>query len=135
MKNSIFIAACFATVTAIVSCESNSGKGKIQQQPAPVNNPNVLTADTNSSNPISTGQSSTVQLNPAHGAPGHRCELAEGAPLNSSPNSNTAAPQVITPPTTTQAPLKIEPSKSTLRLNPPHGAPGHNCAVDVGKPL
>jgi len=33
-----------------------------------------------------------VALNPAHGQPGHRCDIAVGAPLNSAP---AAQPQTI----------------------------------------
>jgi len=137
MKTSIFIAACFATLTSVFSCENNSGKGKTQQQTSPVNSTNVLTATPDSTNKKGITPSSSVQLNPAHGAPGHRCELAVGAPLTSPATTTptTATTEVIKTPTTIQAPLKTEPAKTTTRLNPPHGQPGHNCAVEVGKPL
>ena len=39
----------------------------------------------------------TVALNPAHGMPGHRCDISVGAPLNSPPGPNTT-PQTITMP-------------------------------------
>jgi hypothetical protein len=70
---------------------------------------------------------STVALNPEHGQPGHRCEIAVGAPLNSAPT--TAAPKVSLP-----TPQPIVPG-SSVTLNPPHGQPGHDCAVPVGQPL
>ena len=40
-------------------------------------------------NPVQTNSntvlSSNAGLNPAHGQPGHRCDIAVGAPLNSKP--------------------------------------------------
>ena len=79
--------------------------------------------------------------NPAHGQPGHRCDIAVGAPLNS-PATNTAKPQVqtiSTAPTTTAtpssaivAPVSTDPS---AKLNPAHGQPGHDCSIAVGAPL
>lgn len=71
---------------------------------------------------------STVALNPEHGKPGHRCEIAVGAPLNSAPAS-VVAPNVSLP---TAQP--VVPG-SSVTLNPPHGQPGHDCAIPVGQPL
>lgn len=84
----------------------------------------------------------TAGLNPAHGQPGHRCDITVGAPLNS-PVQNTASPQVQSSPVTTtpviqqQATGQKAPSigNSTGKINPPHGQPGHDCAVQVGAPL
>lgn len=76
-------------------------------------------------------------LNPAHGQPGHRCDIAVGAPLNSPPNTGAApavtqsSPATITPVSPTVAP-KAAPG---VKLNPPHGEPGHDCSVQVGAPL
>lgn len=53
-----------------------------------------------------------VALNPAHGAPGHRCDIAVGQPLDSKP-----VPQ------------------NNANINPPHGQPGHRCDIAVGAPL
>lgn len=71
-------------------------------------------------------------INPAHGEPGHRCDIAVGAPLNSKP-STTAATTPITP-------LKQTASTTTKTvtapgMNPPHGEPGHRCDIGVGTPL
>ena len=75
-------------------------------------------------------------LNPAHGAPGHRCDIAVGAPLNS-PAGNTAAPAVNSAPapTMSQSPPPAQPVNGKARLNPAHGEPGHDCSVAVGQPL
>lgn len=74
-----------------------------------------------------------------HGLPGHRCDIAVGAPLNSAPNANSApAPvQMNTAPATQNAPM-MQSAPSTggkVLINPPHGQPGHDCSVEVGKPL
>ena len=91
-------------------------------------------------------------MNPPHGQPGHRCDVAVGAPLNSKPvqtnqpqttqvvnskstaqpvmnvNSNGGSSTIVgtnTPPVTTTAP----------GMNPPHGQEGHRCDIAVGAPL
>ncbi len=71
-------------------------------------------------------------LNPAHGQPGHRCDLAVGAPLNSSPAQAAAAPQA----TTTNTPAVVPTTNAKgQKLNPAHGKPGHKCEIPVGAPL
>ena len=78
------------------------------------------------------------KLNPAHGQPNHRCDIAVGAPLNSKPTQaavSTSTPKVtVTTPatTTTQVPLLNEKGQ---RLNPAHGQPNHRCDIAVGAPL
>lgn len=94
-------------------------------------------------------------MNPAHGQPGHKCEIAVGAPLNSAPattttttssvtptvNSNVTpgsispsiintTPTITTPTTTASTPAKVAPG-----MNPAHGQPGHKCEIAVGAPL
>lgn len=78
----------------------------------------------------------TKGLNPPHGQPGHRCDIAVGAPLNSAPAqqgqtvqvNQSQQQQVVT--TTTAAPVK-----TAKGMNPPHGQPGHRCDIAVGAPL
>jgi hypothetical protein len=53
----------------------------------------------------------TVSINPAHGQPGHRCDIAVGDPL---PTASTTG---------------------NVTINPPHGQPGHRCDIAVGDPL
>ncbi len=101
-------------------------------------------------------------MNPAHGQPGHRCDISVGAPLNSKPApaavsaTTTTAPAATTalPATNTTAtptaitnPSPLKPAttlsevfpdvtkKSTEKLNPAHGQPGHDCKIAVGQPL
>ena len=80
-----------------------------------------------------------VKLNPAHGQPGHRCDISVGAPLDSKPAPNNAAqPSVVT----TQQPAQnntvvtqMPAQKTAPGMNPPHGEPGHRCDIAVGAPL
>lgn len=93
---------------------------------APSANPNTVLSDTKG-------------INPAHGQPGHRCDIAVGAPLNSAPTTQgqpvqtqtvqmgSQQQQVVTTTTT--------PVKTAKGMNPPHGQPGHRCDIPVGAPL
>lgn len=87
-------------------------------------------------------------LNPEHGKPGHRCDIAVGAPLNSTTTTNpvqTAPQKTITTNTTPQSitttPAITTQTNSTNKtttapgMNPPHGQPGHRCDIGVGAPL
>ena len=94
----------------------------------PATNPNTVMGDTKG-------------INPAHGQPGHRCDIAVGAPLNSAPAQqgqtatqtsqpvqvNAGQQQVVT---TTATPVKVAKG-----MNPAHGQPGHRCDIPVGSPL
>lgn len=84
-------------------------------------------------------------LNPAHGQPYHRCEIAVGAPLNNAPQQNIA-PQTVVPQqnsanstiNTTPIPTFQVPANATNTkpaLNPAHGQPHHRCELAVGAPL
>ena len=69
-------------------------------------------------------------LNPAHGQPGHDCDIEVGAPLDGSgvQNQPSFAPNQATQPAAPSQP-------ATGALNPAHGQPGHDCGVAVGAPL
>ena len=89
----------------------------------------ATTAQANAANPNTGG------LNPAHGQPGHRCDIAVGAPLNSPPSkpatiSTTANKNQPVVTATTPTPVKTAPG-----MNPPHGQPNHRCDIAVGAPL
>ncbi|RYY70299.1 MAG: hypothetical protein EOO13_07000 [Chitinophagaceae bacterium] len=89
---------------------------------------------------ISAAQASqampTAGLNPAHGQPGHRCDISVGAPLNSAPAAAKApSVQTVSSPAVNAAPPASMPVDANAKLNPPHGQPGHDCAVAVGAPL
>jgi hypothetical protein len=79
-----------------------------------------------------TAQQTTAPgMNPPHGQPNHRCDIAVGAPLNSKP-----AP-VTTQATTQTTPVTIQEvqQKTAPGMNPPHGQPNHRCDIAVGAPL
>ncbi|NII84089.1 MULTISPECIES: hypothetical protein [unclassified Pedobacter] len=66
------------------------------------------------------------KLNPKHGEPGHRCDIAVGAPLDSKPT------QIVTAQPAVKQTVAIKTGKG---LNPPHGQPNHRCDIAVGAPL
>lgn len=111
---------------------SNAPTAPAPSQPMPANG---------SVNPVPA--SASTALNPAHGQPGHRCDIAVGAPLN----SPAAQPAPAVTPVQT-APVQSAPSNELLPrkatpvngvsatgLNPAHGQPGHRCDIAVGAPL
>lgn len=90
--------------------------------------------------PITLGaqDASGVKLNPPHGEPGHRCEIPVGAPLDGSAatgGQTITIPPVEAAPSPATLPVTMPPTNTAGKLNPPHGEPGHDCAVPVGSPL
>jgi hypothetical protein len=115
----------------------------------------VSLPDSAAVNPVNA-TSGDVKLNPPHGEPGHRCEIEVGKPLTSAGSTanmpgtasiSTANPSpVITPapnqpvsistnPSTATAPAPAAKTATAPGMNPPHGEPGHDCAIPVGSPL
>lgn len=82
-------------------------------------------------------------MNPPHGQPGHRCDIAVGAPLNSPPAQKPAAtPAAVTAQkpapaasNSTMIPSNTGGNAVAAGINPPHGMPGHRCDIAVGQPL
>jgi hypothetical protein len=97
---------------------------------APATNPNTVLGETKG-------------LNPAHGQPGHRCDIAVGAPLNSGSaqqvNVPAQAPQTVQvnsgQPNVVTTTAVAQPVKVGKGMNPSHGQPGHRCDIPVGAPL
>ncbi len=142
MKSIILLTALFVLFT-ITGClnDSKPGPERIQVSPAtlaPVISdtnanrvqtaPSIVTPAT-TSNPVST-----AGLNPAHGQPGHRCDISVGAPLDSKPAQAAIQPQATTTTPVTTQPLSV-PQTTATGLNPAHGQPGHRCDIAVGAPL
>lgn len=86
-------------------------------------------------------------MNPPHGQPGHRCDIAVGAPLNSAPAKTVSQPATVKPGAATiqtidpktgkvgaAQPVKAK-TPTAPGMNPPHGEPGHRCDIAVGAPL
>ncbi|HEX6332969.1 MAG TPA: hypothetical protein VFZ78_02015 [Flavisolibacter sp.] len=92
-----------------------------------------------------SGAASSGELNPPHGQPGHRCDIAVGAPLNNNAatpaKTESAQPvqQAPAQPAASTQPAVISqpaaPATEGVKLNPPHGQPGHRCDLQVGAPL
>lgn len=105
------------------------------------------------------------KLNPPHGEPFHRCDIAVGAPLDGPSNPNaeanmntgastgepksffksvqstnpTPAPTQPSPTATATTPQATQPAATPNTpkpaLNPAHGQPHHRCDIAVGAPL
>lgn len=126
-------------ILLLAGCANDSNE-KTSDESAAASRVDSILGNTSSNGAPSTATSSgNVKLNPPHGEPGHRCELAVGAPLNSAgdqPEINI----VENPSPPMQQAATPQPTESAANmlakgLNPPHGAPGHDCAISVGQPL
>ena len=141
----------FLTLATVVSCGENK---KIEDN----NSPALNTESSSTLNqPVQTNETAlkpsdsvklpqvnnqvigtaSGKLNPAHGEPGHRCELAVGAPLDSSPAPATKVQTTTAPPVSMPAieTKPNQPAPANLKINPAHGEPGHRCDIAVGAPL
>jgi hypothetical protein len=82
-------------------------------------------------------------MNPAHGQPGHRCDIPVGAPLNSpAPANKTVSPPIVpqqnnavSTNTVTTNPSPVVTTPTPEGMNPPHGQDKHRCDIAVGAPL
>ena len=119
MKNTFKRIACSIAAIVLVSFISCKDEASVDR----------VNSTTNAA-PENPGEQTTAQVNPAHGLPGHRCDLPVGAPLSSSPTTNNATPAPV--PSSSVSPIRIDQSP---KINPPHGEPGHDCAVPVGAEL
>ncbi|MDR2234554.1 MAG: hypothetical protein LBE92_00380 [Chryseobacterium sp.] len=112
------------------------------QNNAPANGDHTIQIDPNSMTPgkvMIDDKGKMVKtapgMNPPHGAPGHRCDIPVGQPLNSKP-APAPQPAAQNIAQNTQAPAPAPPPTGEKpKLNPAHGEPWHNCAVKVGDPL
>ncbi|MDO5607844.1 MAG: hypothetical protein Q4G08_05240 [Capnocytophaga sp.] len=82
--------------------------------------------------------SSNARLNPEHGQPGHRCEIAVGAPLDSAPaiaETQATQQQISIPAQPVQPAAQTTAEGFSGKPNPEHGQPGHRCDITVGAVL
>lgn len=124
------------------------------QQPMPQNVAVTPNQAVTANQTITPTQVTKAGMNPPHGQPGHRCDIAVGAPLNSPPGKTAAVPKagtavtqqitpgsfITTPAQTTQqagTPAILDPNAPVTApgMNPPHGQLGHQCGIAVGAPL
>jgi hypothetical protein len=124
-KKCLLMSVMVATAIAFISCNDDNGKiDEISDPPLVTTEQPVMPADTTKAavaQPIETASTSEEALNPAHGQPGHRCDIAVGAPLSTAP--------ALTSKTADNA------NTTEGALNPAHGQPGHRCDIAVGAPL
>lgn len=160
MKKSTII-ALFAAI-GLVSCKDT--KAEATETPAETTptteaaaQPETNSADPHAGHNHAPGEGhdhateTAAGMNPPHGQPGHRCDIAVGAPLNSAPAQPTASTPANSAgqgflgsesgQATQQAtPQQAAPAQQTApgmqgKPNPAHGQPGHRCDVSVGQPL
>lgn len=115
----------------------NENTTQTKTQTPATNNQQYTITPTNTNTTTSSQPKTAKGMNPPHGQPGHRCDIAVGAPLNSKPNKATT-PTVVTPNNTgTPALVSTNPTTTQVApgMNPPHGQPGHVCGIAVGAPL
>ena len=152
-----FLSLLFVTSILFISCkkELEPQDGSIQSKVVPFTevanqqqnqtvmptqapqNPNVVNQNTAVSTPVAVAKG----MNPAHGQPNHRCDIAVGAPLNSPvvpAKSNPVTPQAVTQqntalPSTIATSNPVAPTPEGM--NPPHGQEKHRCDIAVGAPL
>ncbi|MCC2590538.1 hypothetical protein [Chryseobacterium sp. MFBS3-17] len=120
---------------------SAPGAGNTQQIVVdPSSSGNTLQIDPNAAKP-SQNTPTAAGMNPPHGEPGHRCDIAVGAPLNSPAKAAPATPPATAATTATPDPnaynVQNKPAVASTAagMNPPHGEPGHRCDIAVGAPL
>lgn len=85
-------------------------------------------------NAPATVNTSGKKLNPKHGEPGHKCDIAIGAPLDSKPVQTTVVSKPA-PAVNAAVGNKTVEAKDGIKLNPKHGEIGHRCDIAVGAPL
>lgn len=134
------------TITTDAAAPANTGtavntakEGPAELISSPGGLPSSVTqVQTAPSTTTSATPATAAGMNPAHGQPGHRCDIPVGAPLNTPAGTNnnkgtlTGTPTQIAAPA---APKAAAPATNTAGLNPAHGQPGHRCDIPVGTPL
>lgn len=160
-----------AASLAVFSCKKNEKADVYIDQSAPANvaatpvntdsvsvapsaDPQIVPTPQNGANtqttvvPTVSAPTQVVQtapgMNPPHGQPGHRCDIAVGAPLNSPPAAtanpvtevakptNNIPPTIAAPQPAPNTSVAAGPKPAT---NPAHGLPHHRCDLEVGAPL
>jgi hypothetical protein len=96
----LYPAAAFVSFIFFVSC--NSGSDSKEQLTAPSVSPLTTSPTSPASNDSAAAFKAGVTLNPQHGQPGHRCDIAVGTPLNA-PAANIQPNVSTTPPPTSSA--------------------------------
>ena len=128
-----FVLMLLITVPFFISCKDETKSGEpteVVQDEMSVEQKKQMLDNAVPATNTNAASGNTANLNPPHGEPGHRCDIAVGAPLDGNSNANNSAP--------TQINLQNEANAAPATgegLNPPHGQPGHRCDIQVGAPL
>lgn len=147
MNPKILITSLFVTSLVLTSCkkelepQENTPTSELVKLGLAKDTTKTQSVIQNPATNPNTVMSDTKGINPAHGQPGHRCDIAVGAPLNSAPAQQVQTPTQTSQPvqvnagqqqvvTTTATPVKVAKG-----MNPAHGQPGHRCDIPVGSPL
>ncbi|MEI7486172.1 MAG: hypothetical protein WCJ72_01965 [Chryseobacterium sp.] len=150
MKN-IFL-GLIAVSIVIVSCKKDERATYIEEEAsvqsnAVANSPQTSLLDQTGISNQNVATAAAPGMNPAHGQPGHRCDIPVGQPLNSKPAPTAQTTPVNSVPNAVQidpntlpagqfvVPDKKQAAKTAPGMNPPHGEPGHRCNIPVGQPL
>lgn len=124
------------TGTELPASPEGSMQTSLPQSPAPsATTPDPTALPGLNSTPAAAGEA--PKINPAHGQPGHVCGIPVGSPLNGASAAGAAKPAQNPQPaakTVTTSPAGAGAAVAP-GTNPPHGQPGHSCAVPVGSPL
>jgi hypothetical protein len=127
-----------ATIPGTDTTNAVAGPASTTPPPAAPVVANPVTAPPPPSAPIA---GASPKVNPAHGLPGHRCDIQVGAPLPAAGSPVTtpavqAGPTVesVTPPPPPSTIVSPVAGKGKA-INPAHGQPGHRCDIAVGAPL
>ena len=120
--------------------------GKQMKNDAPISSQEQQNSNAVTQNQVLTTPAPVAKgMNPAHGQPGHRCDIAVGAPSNSTvatakntpptPQITSQQSQSVTtdPANTVTTPVVTTPTPEGM--NPPHGQTNHRCDITVGAPL
>lgn len=123
-KHFAIISSLLVTTIFFTSCKDKVETEAVEIVPV-TNTVEQNKAALQNASPNATGQAVAEGLNPAHGQPGHRCDISVGAPLNTPATTSTS----------TSTPVQMENTTNSGGLNPAHGQPGHRCDISVGAPL
>ncbi len=164
MKNTLL--GLIALSIAVISCKKDERATYLTEE-ADVQQPAAAVNTASKTSLLDQAGIQTVQnpaaapvvasgMNPAHGQPGHRCDIPVGQPLSSAPaqtpqqggqrqninvNANQGQTIQIDPNALQPGKFTVDNSgkaktvKTAKGMNPPHGEPGHRCDIPVGQPL
>ena len=142
-----FISLLFVSSLLLTSCKNDA---EIKNSTSPTNvvpftvvgnqmkSESQATPEQQTGTNNATTTATATGMNPAHGQPGHRCEIPVGAPLNTPASANKPQNTTASTPTVTTTPTAantVEQVVTAEGMNPPHGQASHRCDIAVGAPL